>query len=295
MKRLLSNKLYITVFVAPALLLFITMGVIPLFTTGYYGLFNYDGIGQKTFIGLKNYIELFVTDAYFLKSILNSFILVAGSLFVQLPIALLLAILLANGVKGEGFYRTVFFLPVVISSMVIGQLWCKIFNSEGLFNAILGLLGMVDDTAWLVNEKTAYMTTVIPAVWQSIGYHMVILYAGVKNISPEYYEAAKLDGATSFQAAMKITIPLLMPTIKVCTTFALVGSLRVFDLVYVMTGGGPNHASEVPATLMYDNLFVKCRYGYGSAQAFFIVFECLLFSFLLNRIFKKSEENASAI
>ena len=226
---------------------------------------------------------------------MNSFILAAGSLFIQIPIALFLAILLANGIKGEGFYRTVFFLPVVISSMVIGQLWCKIFNSEGLLNAILGALGMVNDTAWLVNPKTAYMTTVIPAIWQSIGYHMVILYAGVKNISPEYYEAAKLDGATGFKAATKITIPLLMPTIKVCATFALVGSLRVFDLVCVMTGGGPNHVSEVPATLMYDNLFVKCRNGYGSAQAFFIVFECLLFSFLLNRIFKKSEENASMI
>ncbi|MDE7334596.1 MAG: sugar ABC transporter permease [Lachnospiraceae bacterium] len=295
MKRLLSNKLYIAIFVAPALILFIAMGVVPLFITGYYGLFDYDGIGKKTFIGLQNYIDLFAADAYFLKSILNSFILAAGSLFVQLPIALLLAILLANGVKGEGFYRTVFFLPVVISSMVIGQLWCKIFNSDGLLNAILGFFGCTDDIAWLVNSKTAYMTTVIPAVWQSIGYHMVILYAGVKNISPEYYEAAKLDGATGFKAAMKITIPLLMPTIKVSATFALVGSLRVFDLVYVMTGGGPNHASEVPATLMYDNLFVKCRYGYGSAQAFFIVFECLLFSFLLNCIFKKSEENASAI
>ena len=100
MKRLLSNKLYITVFVAPALILFIAMGVIPLFVTVYYGLFNYDGIGEKIFIGLKNYIELFTTDQYFGKAVLNSFILAAGSLFIQLPIALLLAILLANGVKG---------------------------------------------------------------------------------------------------------------------------------------------------------------------------------------------------
>ena len=186
MKKLLSNKAYIAVFVAPGLILFLVMAVIPLFTTGYYGLFNYDGIGEKVFIGLKNYKELFTTDPYFLRSVLNSFILAAGSLFIQIPIALFLAILLANGIKGEGFYRTVFFLPVVISSMVIGQLWCKIFNSEGLLNAILGALGMVNDTAWLVNPKTAYMTTVIPAIWQSIGYHMVILYAGVKNISPEY-------------------------------------------------------------------------------------------------------------
>ena len=130
----------------------------------------------------------------------------------------------------------------------------------------------------------------------------VAFFSGIQASSPDmrysgdaYYEAAKLDGATGFKAATKITIPLLMPTIKVCATFALVGSLRVFDLVYVMTGGGPNDVSEGPATLMYDNLFVKCRYGYGSAQAFFIVFECLLFSFLLNLIFKKSEENASMI
>ncbi len=179
--------------------------------------------------------------------------------------------------------------------MVIGQLWCKIFNSEGLLNAILRLFGGQGDTAWLVNPDTAYLSTVVPAVWQSIGYHMLILYAGIKNISPEYYEAAKIDGATGVKAAVKITIPLLMPTIKVCATFALVGSLRVYDLVYVMTAGGPNHVSEVPATLMFDNLFKKGLYGYGSAQAFFIVFECLFFSFLLNQVFKKYEENASAI
>lgn len=295
MSKLMSNKLHIAVFVLPALILFVCMGVVPLLVTGYYGLFDYDGIGEKVFLGLRNYIDLFTKDEYFPKAIGNSFILAAGSLFVQIPIALLLALILANGVKGESFFRTIYFLPTVISSMVIGQLWCKIFNSEGLLNAILRLFGGQGDTAWLVNPDTAYLSTVVPAVWQSIGYHMLILYAGIKNISPEYYEAAKIDGATGVKAAIKITIPLLMPTIKVCATFALVGSLRVYDLVYVMTAGGPNHVSEVPATLMFDNLFKKGLYGYGSAQAFFIVFECLFFSFLLNRVFKKYEENASAI
>jgi len=287
MKKLLSNKAYIAVFVAPGLILFLVMAVIPLFTTGYYGLFNYDGIGEKVFIGLKNYKELFTTDPYFLRSVLNSFILAAGSLFIQIPIALFLAILLANGIKGEGFYRTVFFLPVVISSMVIGQLWCKIFNSEGLLNAILGALGMVNDTAWLVNPKTAYMTTVIPAIWQSIGYHMVILYAGVKNISPEYYEAAKLDGATGFKAATKITIPLLMPTIKVCATFALVGSLRVFDLVYVMTGGGPNYASHFINYDIYTNAFSNNKFGRASAEAWILFLIIMVFTVI---IFRKSEQ-----
>ena len=295
MQKLYSNKLYIAVFVLPAFLAFVCIGIIPLFITGYYGLFDYDGIGEKTFLGLQNYINLFTNDPEFIKAILNSFILAAASLFIQLPLSFILAVILSKGVKGEGFFRTIYFVPVVISSMVIGQLFIRIFNSEGLFNGILGLFGIHTTQAWLADPSTAFFATVIPAVWQSIGYHMLIMYAGIKNISPDYYEAARIDGATGVKATMKITLPLLAPVIKMCVTFALVGSLRAFDLIYVMTGGGPNHASEVPATLMYSNLFTKGIYGYGSAQAFFIVFECLLFSLIINRIFKRAEDNASMI
>jgi raffinose/stachyose/melibiose transport system permease protein len=110
-----------------------------------------------------------------------------------------------------------------------------------------------------------------------------------------YYEAAQIDGATRGQIVRKITLPLLAPVIKTCSVFAITGSLRAFDLIYVMTGGGPNHASEVPATLMYSNLFRKGLYGYGSAQAFFIVIECLAFSLIVSKLFKNAEENASAI
>ena len=295
MQKLYSNKLYIAVFVLPAFLAFVCIGIIPLFITGYYGLFDYDGIGEKTFLGLQNYINLFTNDPEFIKAILNSFILAAASLFIQLPLSFILAVILSKGVKGEGFFRTIYFVPVVISSMVIGQLFIRIFNSEGLFNGILGLVGIHTTQAWLADTSTAFFATVVPAVWRSIGYHMLIMYAGIKNISPDYYEAARIDGATGLKATMKITLPLLAPVIKMCVTFALVGSLRAFDLIYVMTGGGPNHASEVPATLMYSNLFTKGIYGYGSAQAFFIVFECLLFSLIINRIFKRAEDNASMI
>ena len=117
----------------------------------------------------------------------------------------------------------------------------------------------------------------------------------IKSISTDYYEAAQIDGATKWQVTRKITLPLLAPTIKTCMIFSVTGSLKAFDLIYVMTGGGPNHASEVPATLMYNNLFRKGLYGYGSAQAFFVVIESLLFTFIMNRMFKKAEENASII
>ena len=297
MDKVLSSKKYIALFVLPGLIVFVTFGILPLLVTGVYSLFQYDGAGEKIFIGFQNYIDLFIKDEYFAKSLINTLILAGASIFIQIPVSLTLALILAKGVKGEKFFRTVYFVPVVISSMVIGQLWMRIFHSQyGLLNVFIRFFGANDfEHAWLASEDTAFFATVVPAVWQYVGYHMLILYAGVKSISTDYYEAAQIDGANNFQVATKITMPLLAPVIKTCTVFAIVGSLRAFDFVYIMTGGGPNRVSEVPATLMYNNLFSRGRYGYGSAQAFFIVLECIIVSFIVNRAFKKSESNASAI
>ena len=268
--------------------------MIPLVTSGIYSFFEYNGIGTKTFIGIKNYIQLFTEDRYFPLAVKNSLILVVASVFIQLPISLILALVLSRGVKGDGFFRTVYFIPVVISSMVIGQLWLKMFNNDyGVINTVVRYFNPKYEHSWLT--KDAFMTVLIPSIWQYIGYHMIIFYAGIKSISTDYYEAAQIDGASTLQVHMKITLPLLVPVIKTCVIFAITGSLRAFDLVYVMTGGGPNHISEVPATLMYNNLFRKGLYGYGSAQAFFIVIECLIFTFIVNRIFKKAEQNVSAV
>jgi ABC-type sugar transport systems, permease components len=295
MQKVMRNKLVICVFVLPALLLFVLVGVVPLFQSGYYSLLDYNGIGNSHFIGLQNYVQLFTADNLFPHALINSLLLAAASVFIQLPISMILAIILANSVPGAKVFRNIYFLPVIISSMVIGQLWTRIFNSEGLFNGILGLFGFNHDVAWLAQASTAFACTVVPAVWQYIGYHMLIFYSGIKAIPSDYREAARIDGANVFQTATRITLPLLMPVIKICVTFSLVGSLRSFDLIYVMTNGGPNHASESPATLMYSSLFQRGLYGYGSAQAFFIVFECLAFALLINLVFKKSEENASMV
>ena len=231
-------------------------------------------------------------NMYFLfpLAVKNSLILVVASLCIQLPISLTLSLVLSKGVKGDNFFRTISFIPVVISSMVIGQLWLKMFNSDyGVINTVVRYFIPDYEHSWLT--KNAFLTVLIPSIWQYIGYHLIIFYAGIKSISTDYYEAAQIDGASTLQIHRKITLPLLVPVIKTCVIFAITGSLRAFDLVYVMTGGGPNHVSEVPATLMYNNLFRKGLYGYGSAQAFFIVVECLIFTFIVNRIFKKAEKN----
>lgn len=123
---------------------------------------------------------------------------------------------------------------------------------------------------------------------------MMIMYAGMKSISTDYYEAAMIDGATGVRATLHITLPLMAPVLKTCFVFAIVGSIKAFDLVYIMTNGGPNNVSHVPATLMYNNLFKRGLYGYGSAQAFVIVLECLLISWLVARLFRRAEENVAA-
>ena len=154
----------------------------------------------------------------------------------------------------------------------------------------------------MLGNKKYILIFILPALLLFLGFTLIpLVTSGIysffeyNGISTDYYEAAQIDGASTLQVHMKITLPLLVPVIKTCVIFAITGSLRAFDLVYVMTGGGPNHISEVPATLMYNNLFRKGLYGYGSAQAFFIVIECLIFTFIVNRIFKKAEQNVSAV
>lgn len=292
MERVLRDKKAIMVFILPAFLLFALIVIAPIFLSGYYSLLKWDGIGKGTFIGIQNYIDLFVNSSEgFGKSVINSIILAVLSVFIQLPIALILALVLASGVKGESFYRTVFFIPVIISTVVIGQLWMKVYNpSYGLLNTLLRSIGLESlEMPWLGDIKTSLAASFVPIVWQYVGYHMLLMYSSIKTIPDEIYEAAKIDGASPVRIALQITIPLIRPIIKVSMIFAIIGSLKVFDLVYILTNGGPVHSSEVPSTLMYNTIFHKYMYGSGSAMAVFIVLECLVFTLLVQKFFKVEE------
>jgi raffinose/stachyose/melibiose transport system permease protein len=214
------------------------------------------------------------------------------SVFIQLPISLVLALVLSNKVRGENFYRSVYFIPVIVSTVVIGQLWMKIYHpSYGLLNTFLRNIGL-DSLAkeWIGNPDTALGSAFVPVVWQYIGYHMLLMYAAIKSIPADIMEAAKIDGATSVQTAFRITIPLIKPILEVCVTFAVIGSLKTFDLIYVLTGGGPVHATEVPSTLMFNTIFHKYQYGYGSSMAIFIIGECLLLTIVIQKLFRMKKE-----
>ena len=292
MEKLRRDKKAIFLFVFPALLVFFVIILLPIFTSAYYSLLKWDGIGKGVFIGLENYKNLFVnnTDG-FLKSVINAFWLALLSVGIQLPISLVLALVLARGIRGENFFRTVYFIPVILSTVVIGQLWMKIYNPDyGLLNYVFAKLGLKTlENQWLANPKIVLISVFIPILWQYIGYHMLLMYASAKSISTDIYEAAKIDGAGELTIATRITIPLIKPILKVCVIFAVIGSFKSFDLIYVLTNGGPMHASEVPTTLMYTTIFSKYQYGYGSAMAIFIIVECLICTVLIQKLFGKEE------
>lgn len=289
MRKILSNKQAIVLFMLPTMLLIAVFVVIPIAMSVYYSLLDWDGIGAGIFVGLRNYKEMFL-DTRFVNSVKNSLLYAALSLCLQIPFSLFLAIVVANVSRGEKFYRTTFFIPVIISSVVIGQLWQKIYNGDyGLLNAVLGMFGFAGQD-WLGQESTALMAAFIPNLWQYVGYHMLIMYAGIKSISPDICEAAKIDGATRVQIAFKITIPLLKPILQVCVTFSLIGALKIFDLIYVLTGGGPFFSTEVPTIYMYKTVFDSFNYGYGSAISIFVILECLLLTVVLRTFFREKEE-----
>ena len=290
MNKMYSNKLIILVFLFPALLLFCGVLIAPIGASAYFSFFDWNGLGAKTFIGFSNYKELFTSDAIgFMKALRNSLLLAAFSVALQLPLALWLALTLGKKVKGERFFLSVFFMPVLISTVVIGQLWLKIYNPDyGILNVFLRSIGLSNWThIWLGEKATALGAVFVPTLWQYVGYHMLLLYAGVKSVPPELREAAMLDGASDRQVDRYIVLPYIKPIIRISVIFAVTGSLKSFDLIYVLTNGGPLHATEVPSTLMINMLFLRNRYGMGSTIAVLLIILCFAFALLINRIFKE--------
>ncbi|MHB8062866.1 MAG: carbohydrate ABC transporter permease [Ruminiclostridium sp.] len=291
MDKVLRDKKAIIIFMTPAILFFLAIIISPIFMSSYYSLLDWDGLGKSSFIGFDNYTKLF-SDAAFWLSVKNSFLIALLSLTIQLPVAMIFALILSQKVSKNGLYITIYFIPVVISTVAIGQLWSKIYNPDyGLLNTILNNLGLESLTrAWLGEQRTVLIAAFLPIVWQYIGYHMLLYYSSIKSISQDIYEAATIDGSSGINTAFKITIPLIKPMIKVSVIFSIIGSLKVFDLIYVLTEGGPSHASEVPSTLMVWTIFKRNQYGYGSSMAIFIILECFLFTYLVQKLFRVDDD-----
>jgi raffinose/stachyose/melibiose transport system permease protein len=280
--KVLSNKKVIALYILPSLLLILAIVYIPIVLTGYYGLNEWNGIGAMKWVGLDNYTTL-IKDEDFWKSAGHSLLLAVFSM-VSLIVYLVVAMVLAAKIKGANLFRKIYLIPMLLSSVAIAQLWLKIYHpTNGIMNSLLESLGVANPPAWLAETDLVLFALFIPILWQYAGFYILIYYAALKNIPSSLEEAAKIDGANSFQIAWRIKFPLVMEVVKVTIVLAVVGSLKYFDLIYVMTDGGPNGSSEVMASYMYHKAFKAYDFGYGSAIGFFLLLICLIATYIIRK------------
>lgn len=283
-KKKISDGICIAVFLFPVLFFLAVYLLYPIIATFINSLHQWNGISaEKTFLGLANWIKL-IRDSNFWKAALNNVKIMVLSLVIQMPIGILLATYLdAVGKKGNAF-KAIWFLPMLMSSVAIGYLFrYALATNGGLITSISQLFGggKVD---LLGNQKTALYAVIGVICWQFIPFYMVYYMAGYSSISTDVYEASILDGATHGQYVRHVALPLLVPTIRSAVILSLIGSLKYFDLVYVMTGGGPSNATELMATYMYKQSFVTFNMGYGSTIAAGMFILITLFASIVMRL-----------
>lgn len=276
----------IVLFLLPAGLIYTGLVLLPVVQAVYYSLYRWNGLGPlQNFVGLGNYARVF-SDRVFLGALSHNLQLVALSLLIQLPLALGLALLIRGLTRGRALLRTIFFLPFVLSEVVTGVIWNFIYRPSGglveqLLHAIAPNLG---DVAPLASPKTVLYALFVVITWKYFGYHMILYIAGLQNIPAELEEAAAIDGCGRMQTLRYITIPLLGSTIRLTVYLSVLGSLQFFDLVWVMTTGGPVSASDTMATYLYKYGFQRFQLGYGSTVAVIMFLICFTFSLVYQRV-----------
>ena len=287
MKSIRSNKYTILLFVAVPMLIYVFFALIPILYNIYISLFDTNLLTPGKFVGLKNYARL-LKDTTFLRALRNNIFLVIGSLAAHMGLGLFFANAIFQKVKGSKFFQSVFVLPSVICGVAVGLIWTFVYHGNyGLLNAFLKLIGQGDlQQVWLSNKNLALICIIVVVMWQWVGYHVVIQLAAMRNIPQELYEAAQLDGASEWQQFKNITVPLIRPILKVDAVLIITGALKYYDLVAVMTNGGPNHATEVMSTYMYYEAFNVLKFGYSSAIGVVLLILCMSAVMLTNKVFK---------
>jgi raffinose/stachyose/melibiose transport system permease protein len=289
-----EKKLVIVIFLLPAALLFFTFVIFPIFQAAFISTFKWNGLEPlDNFIGFENFITMFNHEP-FRMALKHNGIIIILSVLVQLPIALLLALVVGRKLPGRPFFRAVFFLPYVISETITAVLWSFIFNprfpTSDFINSVLdSIFPFFEPGPWLGDPSKVLTAIFVVLTWKYFGLHMVLYIAGLQDIPDEVEEAASIDGANNFQILRYVTIPMLSRTIITTVYLSVLGSLQQFDLIWLMTEGGPVNASEVLTTYMYRHGFVSFRLGYGSSVAVVLFVLCLAFSIIYQGLFMKKE------
>ena len=280
-----KKKAAMCLFTAPVIILFCLIIVIPLAESAAMSFTEWDGVNEAVFTGLDNFKRLFTSRD--LKVSIRNSLLYSGVLTVyQIGLGTLFAYFLANfNIKGRRFFKDVYFFPVLLSVSVVAQLWISVYHGDfGLINQMARHLGLAWEQNWLYEPVKGVIAIVLAESWKGMGYHMLIIYAAMKNVPDVYYEASYIDGADKRQQFFHITLPLTIPTIKVCVVMCITYGFRAFEMIFLMTGGGPGNSSYTMPIMMYKALFGLQKYGYGSAITVVIVIICVGMMLVINKL-----------
>lgn len=288
-----KKKIYKTYFTFPALFFYILLFIIPVILNFGYSFTNWNAIkmtGETAkFIGLDNFIDIF-RDRDLLMVIIRTLLFAALTTVFKNVIGFLLALALNEGLKTKNILRAIFFLPAMLSPLIIGLIFGSIFMKAGFANQLLTALGLEELTkAWLTTKSTALGTTMFVEIWRQVGFNMVIYLAGLQLIDKSYYEAAAVDGANKRQQLKYITLPRILPSLIINLLLALSQGLKAFDIVFVLTGGGPNGATELINTLVF-NQFGKKLYGMSAAYGVILFIITAIAGLLVLRLRDNSDD-----
>nr|WP_275982191.1 sugar ABC transporter permease [Ohessyouella blattaphilus] len=274
-------------------MIYTALVIVSIIWAGYYSFFDWSGVGDKIFVGLSNYIELFTNDDVFRASVGHTVIYTIINVAIQVFGGLLFAILLSRITKGRVVLQTLYYIPVVISSVAICQIFTKLFSvtPTGIVNQVLSFFSSSFKTMeWISNPSISLYVAAFVEAYKYLGLYMVIFYAALIGVPNELSEAAKIDGATVAQEYLHVRIPYIKPVIIANCLLVLNGSLRSFEFSYLLTHGGPGNSSELMTTYMYKQAFTSMKYGYGSAVAIMIVIICLVVGVLFRKMTGEGKE-----
>lgn len=292
MEKVLSNKWVIFLLITPGFIIFLFAIIAPIIYSLYLGGTDWTGVGVANFVGMENYKQVITRDSVFYQSLLNASVLAIATIGVQHPFAILMAAMVDKlGGKWEKVYRTIYFIPCVISVVVVSKLWVAVLDPKyGILNKFLTIIGLEEYThAWLSDPKTSMISIILIVMWQGFGYAFLLYYSGIKGVSKDLFEAARIDGAGAVKIYTKVVIPLIQPIMKVCITMALIASFKQMEIVYLTTDGGPGNTTQFIANYLYKTAFQSYEYGYANAISVVFVIFCLVVTLIFNKVYKVSD------
>ncbi|UQZ35561.1 sugar ABC transporter permease [Paenibacillus sp. PK3_47] len=290
MNKYLGNKSALALFLLPALLLYSVILIYPVLQTVVRSFYDWDGLSTATFIGLDNFRELF-SDPLLSTSFKNGAIFALVLAVFQIGLGTILALVCANPkTRGRKLLKTAYFIPVVLSVTVVCQLWIAMYDpTNGLINKLFDVLGIPYQQNWLSSPTQSIIAIAFVNAWQFMGYQFSLLYAGVKAVPEDYFEAATIDGCGKWRAHWHVTLPLMRETFKFCFTIAITSGIGAFVQMLIMTNGGPGTTNYTMTFMIYRYAFMESNYGYACAVSVLLVLISLVATVVINKVFDRGQ------